>query len=87
MNQCSAMRCRRCLRRGDSADVFVTTKLWNNNPRPERGKPDFEASRQRLRLDYVDCYLVHTPFAFQPGGAAVGPLIPGLDGKTRASLP
>ena len=48
-------------------DVFVTTKLWNNNHRPERVKPAFEASRQQLRLDYVDCYLVHTPFAFQPG--------------------
>jgi diketogulonate reductase-like aldo/keto reductase len=48
-------------------DVFVTTKLWNNNHRPERVKPAFEASRRRLQLDYVDCYLVHTPFAFQPG--------------------
>ena len=48
-------------------DVFVTTKLWNNNHRPERVKPAFEASRHRLRLDYVDSYLVHTPFAFQPG--------------------
>jgi diketogulonate reductase-like aldo/keto reductase len=48
-------------------DVFVTTKLWNNNHRPERVKPAFEAIRRRLRLDYVDCYLVHTPFAFQPG--------------------
>jgi diketogulonate reductase-like aldo/keto reductase len=48
-------------------DVFVTTKLWNNNHRPERVKPAFEASRRRLQLDYVDCYLIHTPFAFQPG--------------------
>ncbi len=48
-------------------DVFVTTKLWNTNHRPERVKPAFEASCQRLQLDYVDCYLVHTPFAFQPG--------------------
>jgi diketogulonate reductase-like aldo/keto reductase len=48
-------------------DVFVTTKLWNNNHRPERVKPAFEASCQRLQLDYVDCYLIHTPFAFQPG--------------------
>ncbi len=48
-------------------DVFVTTKVWNNNHRPERVKPAFEASRQRLQLDYVDCYLIHTPFAFQPG--------------------
>ena len=48
-------------------DVFVTTKLWNNNHRPERVKPAFDASLQRLQLDYLDCYLIHTPFAFRPG--------------------
>jgi diketogulonate reductase-like aldo/keto reductase len=48
-------------------DVFVTTKLWNNNHRPERVGPAFEASRRRLQLDYLDCYLIHTPFAFRPG--------------------
>jgi diketogulonate reductase-like aldo/keto reductase len=48
-------------------DVFVTTKLWNSNHRPERVKPAFDASLRRLQLDYVDCYLTHTPFAFQPG--------------------
>jgi diketogulonate reductase-like aldo/keto reductase len=48
-------------------DVFVTTKLWNNNHRPERVKLGFDASRRRLQLDYLDCYLIHTPFAFQPG--------------------
>jgi diketogulonate reductase-like aldo/keto reductase len=48
-------------------DVFVTTKLWNTNHRPERVKAAFDGSRRRLRLDYVDCYLIHTPFAFQPG--------------------
>src|SRR5579862_5009406 len=48
-------------------DVFVTTKLWNTNHRPERVKPALDASLRRLQLDEVDCYLVHTPFAFQPG--------------------
>src|SRR6201985_3677287 len=48
-------------------DLFVTTKLWNNNHRPERVKPALQASLHRLRLDHVDLYLVHTPFAFQPG--------------------
>ena len=48
-------------------DVFVTTKLWNTNHRPERVKPAFDASLQRLQLDYADCYLIHTPFAFKPG--------------------
>jgi alcohol dehydrogenase (NADP+) len=48
-------------------DLFVTTKLWNTNHRPERVKPAFDASLRRLQLDYLDCYLIHTPFAFQPG--------------------
>ncbi len=50
-------------------DVFVATKLWNTNHRPERVKPAFEASLKRLQLDYIDLYLIHTPFAFQPGDA------------------
>src|SRR6201985_1833578 len=48
-------------------DVFVITKLWNTNHRPERVKPAFEASLKKLQLDYVDLYLIHTPFAFRPG--------------------
>jgi diketogulonate reductase-like aldo/keto reductase len=48
-------------------EVFVATKLWNNNHRPERVAPAFEASLRKLQLDYVDLYLIHTPFAFQPG--------------------
>src|SRR5271155_213191 len=48
-------------------DIFVTTKLWNNNHRPERVEPAFEASLARLALQYLDLYLSHTPFAFQPG--------------------
>jgi diketogulonate reductase-like aldo/keto reductase len=48
-------------------EVFIATKLWNNNHRPERVKPAFEASLKKLHLDYVDLYLIHTPFAFQPG--------------------
>jgi alcohol dehydrogenase (NADP+) len=48
-------------------DLFVTTKLWNTNHRPERVRPAFDASRRRLQVDYVDCYLIHTPYAFQPG--------------------
>lgn len=48
-------------------DIFVTTKLWNTNHRPERVKRAFDASRRRLQIDTVDCYLIHTPFAFRPG--------------------
>jgi alcohol dehydrogenase (NADP+) len=48
-------------------DIFVTTKLWNSNHRPERVGPAFEASLERLGLEYLDLYLMHTPFAFRPG--------------------
>jgi diketogulonate reductase-like aldo/keto reductase len=48
-------------------ELFVTTKLWNNNHRPERVKSALQASLNRLGLDTVDLYLVHTPFAFKPG--------------------
>ncbi|MGA2808538.1 MAG: aldo/keto reductase [Terracidiphilus sp.] len=48
-------------------NIFVTTKLWNTNHRPDRVAPAFEASLERLRLRYLDLYLIHTPFAFQPG--------------------
>lgn len=41
--------------------------MWNTNHRPERVAPAFEASLDRLSLKYLDLYLIHTPFAFQPG--------------------
>jgi aldehyde reductase len=48
-------------------NLFVTTKLWNSNHRPERVEPAFEASLDRPGLKYLDLYLIHTPYAFQPG--------------------
>ena len=48
-------------------NIFVTTKLWNSNHRPERVEPAFEASLDRLGLKYLDLYLIHTPYAFQAG--------------------
>ena len=48
-------------------ELFVTSKLWNNNHRPERVRPALEASLRRLQLDHLDGYLIHTPFAFRPG--------------------
>jgi len=47
--------------------LFVTTKLWNNNHRPERVQPAIESSRERLQVDCIDLYLMHTPYAFLPG--------------------
>src|SRR3984957_19286871 len=43
---------------GDIAreEIFVTTKLWNSNHRPERVEPAFEASLERLQIAYLDLY-------------------------------
>jgi len=48
-------------------NMFITTKLWNTNHRPDRVPRACEASCKRLGLEYLDLYLMHTPFAFKPG--------------------
>jgi aldehyde reductase len=48
-------------------DVFITTKLWNTNHRPERVEPAYNASCERLGVRDMDLYLIHTPYAFKPG--------------------
>jgi len=48
-------------------DIFITTKLWNTNHRPGRVAPAFDASLDRLGLNSLDLYLIHTPYAFEPG--------------------
>lgn len=42
-------------------DVFVTTKLWNDDIRAHRAKAAFNESLDRLGLDYVNLYLIHWP--------------------------
>src|SRR5438128_12215075 len=42
-------------------EVFVTTKLWNNDHGYESALRAFEKSRRELGLDYVDLYLIHLP--------------------------
>ena len=69
MKRRSAKRCKRCSSRERSSGkkclsprssgitIIVLAPL----------KLTYEASLKRLQLDYVDLYLIHTPFAFQPG--------------------
>ena len=42
----------------DRTDVFITTKFYPGSEDPVR---EIETSLQRLRLEYVDLYLVHWP--------------------------
>lgn len=43
--------------------VFITTKLWNNDHGYDKALAAFETSLKRLKLDYVDLYLIHWPVA------------------------
>jgi diketogulonate reductase-like aldo/keto reductase len=45
------------------ADVFVTTKLWNDDQGYDSALRALDASLGRLGLDYVDLYLIHWPVA------------------------
>lgn len=42
-------------------EIFLTTKLWNDDQRSGKVQEAMEASLKRLGMDYVDLYLVHWP--------------------------
>jgi 2,5-diketo-D-gluconate reductase A len=42
--------------------LFITTKLWIQSNGYEGTLKAFERSLKRLRLDYIDLYLIHQPF-------------------------
>ena len=42
-------------------ELFVTTKLWNAHHGHDSTLRAFDASLERLGLDYVDLYLIHWP--------------------------
>jgi len=43
-------------------ELFVTTKLWIQQPGEANARRAFEKSLERLGLDHLDLYLIHQPF-------------------------
>lgn len=47
-------------------EVFITSKLWNNAHLERQVIPALQDSLEKLKLDYLDLYLIHWPVAFKP---------------------
>ncbi|CAN7993852.1 unnamed protein product, partial [Ixodes hexagonus] len=49
-------------------DLWVTSKCWNTFHSKSKVLECCQLSLKRLRLDYLDLYLMHWPFGYQEGG-------------------
>jgi alcohol dehydrogenase (NADP+) len=51
------------------AEIFVTTKIWNNSHAPEDVEAALDTSLSNLGTDYVDLWLMHWPSSFASGSS------------------
>lgn len=64
-------------------ELFITTKLWIQDAGYESAKKALESSLNKLKLDYLDLYLIHQPYGDVYGAwRAMQELY--KDGKIRA---
>lgn len=66
-------------------DIHLTTKVWWEHLEPKALRAAFDASLQRLGVDYVDLFLIHWPAAGMDLGAALDTMMALREGGfTRA---
>jgi 2,5-diketo-D-gluconate reductase B len=66
-------------------DLFVTTKVWHDQLAPGAIRNAFDTSLGKLKLDYVDLYMVHWPSRDMDIAAVMEALVAlREDGRTRA---
>lgn len=66
-------------------DIFVTTKVWNAGLSYEQTMDSFNQSMNKLKLDYLDLYLIHwpgNPYSFQEPWRALEDLY--FQGKVKS---
>ena len=45
----------------DRSDIFIATKVWNSDQGYDNTMASFEQSLNRLKIDYLDLFLIHWP--------------------------
>lgn len=45
----------------DRHSFYITSKVWHDMAAPKNVRKDFEATLKKMRIDYLDAYLVHWP--------------------------
>jgi len=55
-------------------DVFITSKLWNDQHGKEHVRPALEQTLKDLQLSYLDLYLVHWPVSIKNTGPRPNPV-------------
>ncbi|MBB5423757.1 2,5-diketo-D-gluconate reductase B [Paraburkholderia sp. JPY158] len=56
-------------------ELFVTTKVWHENLEPNALRRAFATSLEKLRLDFVDLYMIHWPSRDMNLGAVLETLV------------
>ncbi|KAF1947798.1 Aldo/keto reductase [Clathrospora elynae] len=60
-------------------DLFICTKVWNHLHSPDEVAWSLDQSLSKLRMDYIDAFLVHWPIAAEKNDAYMPKI--GADGK------